>query len=594
MFNLKWIRKPIFWLKHKLSRNQFLIVAGVLVGLTAGMASVILKTIVHYLHRSFTIDLPYNSDRYLVYFLPLIGLVLSVFITHQFFKGKDGRGIVNILNDIAVRSSLVDKTKMYSQIITSGITVGLGGSAGLESPIAVTGSAIGSNFGRIYGLNYKDRTLLLAAGASAGIAGAFNAPVTGIMFAAEVLLAGIGITEFIPLIIASVCGALCTKIIFNENILFHFKSLQHFNYWNVPFYVLLGIFCGLLSMYYASMALRIEHMFLRFKTQPYQRALVGGLLLIGLYFLFPPLMGEGYESVKKLANDEAISVFASSWLGTKLPSSVLIITLFIGIIGLIKVFATSITIFGGGNGGNFAPSLFVGAYVGYFFSSMFNLLGLERQLPVSNFTLVGMAGILSGVMYAPLTGIFLIAEVTGGYELMIPLMIVSVSAYLITRSVHKHSMDNRLMAEKGEIFTDDRDRNLLTSIKMAEFIDSSQETLAPTDSLADLIRIFRINKQERFAVIDDQQILKGIITFDMVRDDVFSNAQPETVLISDHMISPAAVININESLPQIMNKFDSTKSWHLPVVENKVFKGFISKSAILNSYRKQLIIHSGN
>ncbi|MCO4292508.1 chloride channel protein [Solitalea sp. MAHUQ-68] len=593
MFTIKWVRKPIFWLKQKLSRNQFLIFSGIIVGLTAGMASVILKTLVHYLHLSYTIDLPYNSDRILVYFLPLIGLVLCVFITRYFFKGRDGRGLVNILNDIAVRSSLVERTKMYSQIFTSSVTVGLGGSAGLESPIAVTGSAIGSNYGRVYGLNYKDRTLLLAAGAAAGIAGAFNAPVTGIMFAAEVLLAGIGITEFIPLIIASVCGALCTKIIFNENILFQFKSLQVFNYWNVPFYLVLGVFCGLLSIYYASMTEKVEHALSKLNSMPYGKAVVGGLILIGLYFLFPPLMGEGYESIKKLADGDAANVFASSWLGTKFSPSVWIITLFIGVVGLIKVFATSVTIGSGGNGGNFAPSLFVGAYVGYFFSTFFNLLGFDRQLPVSNFTLVGMAGILSGVMYAPLTGIFLIAEVTGGYDLIIPLMIVSVSAYLIARTVHKFSMDTRKLAEKGEIFTDDRDKNLLSAIKMAEFIDNSQQTLKPTDNLAELIRLYRTDKQDRFAVVNEENHLLGIVTFDMVRDEVFNIDDQENVLIGDRMSKPLAIIHINESLHKIMSTFDATKSWYLPVVEDGVFKGFISKSAILNSYRKQLIVHSG-
>ncbi|MND41298.1 H(+)/Cl(-) exchange transporter ClcA [compost metagenome] len=593
MFSIKWLHRPILWLKQKLTRNQFLIFAGIAVGLTAGMASVILKTLVHYLHRFFTIDLPYNSDRYLVYFLPLLGILSCVFITIYFFKGRDGRGIVNILNDIATRSSLVDRTKMYSQIITSSLTIGLGGSAGLESPIAVTGSAIGSNFGKVYGLNYKDRTLLLASGAAAGIAGAFNAPVTGIMFAVEVLLAGIGITEFIPLIIASVCGALCTKIIFNENILFQFKELQEFNYWNVPFYLLLGVFCGLLSIYYAFMSGKIEHAFEKTNSKPYLKAIAGGLILIALYFVFPPLMGEGYESVKKLANQEAIDVFATSWMGTKLPSTVWIVTLFVGIVGLVKVFATSVTISSGGNGGNFAPSLFMGAYVGYFFSSFFNLLGFDRQLPVSNFTLVGMAGILSGVMYAPLTGIFLIAEATGGYDLMIPLMIVSVSAYLIARSTHHYSMDTRKLAEKGEIFTFDRDRNLLTSIKMAEFLDNSQKTLTPDNNLAELVRLFRTNRQERFAIVNEKGELEGMISFDDIRDEIFSHDNQDTLLLKEYMKKPAAVINIYESMESIMHKFDETKTWHLPVVDNGKYKGLVSKSAILNSYRKQLIIHSG-
>lgn len=593
MLKLKWLRLPIHWLKQKLTRNQFLIFAGVAVGLTAGMASVILKTLVHYLHRFFTIDLPYNSDRYLVYFLPLIGILACVWVTIRFFKGNDGRGIVNILNDIAIRSSLVDRTKMYSQVITSSLTVGLGGSAGLESPIAVTGSAIGSNFGKVYGLNYKDRTLLLASGAAAGIAGAFNAPVTGIMFAVEVLLAGIGITEFIPLIIAAVCGALCTKIIFNENILFQFTALQEFNYWNVPFYVLLGIFCGLLSIYFAYMTGKVEHAFEKVKGKPYLKAIIGGLILIAMYFVFPPLMGEGYESVKRLANQEALEVFKTSWMGTKLPATAWIVTLFVGLVGLVKVFATSITISSGGNGGNFAPSLFMGAYVGYFFSSFFNLLGFDRQLPVSNFTLVGMAGILSGVMYAPLTGIFLIAEVTGGYELMIPLMIVSVSAYLIARSVHHYSMDTRKFAEKGQIFTFDRDRNLLTSIKMAEFLDNSQATLTAESNLAQLIRLFRTNRQERFAIVNEDGVLEGMISFDDVREEIFSDGNHENILLKDRMKSPAAIINIYESMESIMQKFDETKTWYLPVVDNGKYKGLISKSAILNSYRKQLIIHSG-
>ncbi|SMO32562.1 chloride channel protein, CIC family [Solitalea koreensis] len=568
-----------------------MVLSGILVGLTAGMASVILKTIVHYIHRIYLYDFPFNAGKIGIYFLPLIGILITVFIVQYFFKGNDGRGIANILYDIARRSSLVDKIKMYSQVITSGITVGFGGSSGLEGPIAVTGSAIGSNFARSYGLNYKDRTLLVAAGGAAGIAGAFNAPITGVMFAMEVLLVGVAISEFIPLIIAAVCGALCTKVIFNEEILFHFKSLKEFSYYNVFFYVLLGVFCGFLSVYFARATHFVEHFFEQMGTRYYKKALIGGLLLAVLCFLFPPLQGDGYESVKLLASNNATALLNGSvWSLNGVSTNFLL--LFVLLVGLVKVFATSLTLASGGNGGTFAPALFTGAFAGNFFASLFNLVGLDKQLPIANFTLVGMAGMLSGVMYAPLTGIFLIAEITGGYDLILPLMIVSVSSYVIAHSIEPFSMDTKIMATSGDIFSSDYDANILNTIRQAEFVETEFLQIEPVASIAALLALFGKSNASMIAVIDDGDF-KGWITFDDVRSYMFDQEKQTNKTVADIMRPPRFFVNATDSLHSIMEKFDSSGLWYLPVLDQTNLIGFISKSDILHNYRKELARHSG-
>ncbi len=445
----KFYAISINWLKGRLNPRQFLVFSSIMVGLTAGIAAVLLKTAVHYIHLAITFD--YNVKHQYVFYIafPTVGILLTVWFVQKVLKGKLGKGLANILYSISKKSSYLPKEQMYTHVVTSALTVGFGGSAGLESPMVTTGAAIGSNYSRTYEIDYKDRTLLLACGAAAGISAAFNSPITGVLFALEVLLVDVRISAFIPLIIAAATGGLLSKIILNENILLSFQLKQPFNYYNVPFYIILGLLSGFVSLYYARIFLKIEGLLKIIRINVYGRAIIGGAVLAVLILFLPSLFGEGYDSIKILSDLNPERLFEHSFIADHISSSWIFLLLIV-LTMIFKIVAVAFTLGSGGNGGNFAPSLFVGAYMGFAFASIINLLGIA-DAPVSNFMLVSMAGILSGVFYAPLTGIFLIAEITGGYELMIPLMIVSTISFLVVNYYEPNSMDTKKLARRGQI-----------------------------------------------------------------------------------------------------------------------------------------------
>lgn len=574
------------WLNNKLSHNQFLILSGILVGCSAGLAGVILKSLVHYIHFLITSKVHF-TDQILFYGLfPFLGITFTTLIVIYFFKGQDRKGIPAILYEIARNSSFVSSVKMYSQIVQSAVTVGLGGSAGLESPIAVTGSAIGSNFAQTYKLSYKDRTLLLAAGASAGIAAAFNAPIAGVMFAFEILLTGVVFTDFIPLVVAAVCGSLLSRIILNEEVLFKFKARHDFNYHNIPYYLILGIVCGLYSRYFIVIAQKVEHFFHQLKLSKIQKAIIGGVILSILCLLLPPLFGEGYESIKSFTNGDINHIIEHSFFGY-IGYKEWVVVSFLGLVCLLKAVATPVTLYSGGNGGNFAPSLFAGGTLGYLFAIICSLAGI-RDVPAINLIIVGMAGVMSGVLYAPLTAIFLIAESSSGYDLFIPLMIVCVISFLIGKWFSPISPDLKKLADEGKIFTREHDKNLLLLINVEELIEKNALTLNVKSTFKDLLEVVKHGKRNIIAVLDEGE-LAGIVYLDDLRPILFNPEFQADTDIHTFMKIPVQVINNHEDMVSIINKFDETSTWVLPVVDDQnQFLGFISKSAALNKYRQLL------
>ncbi len=575
----------LHWLKNRLSRNQFLILSGILVGCTAGLAGVILKTIVHNIHHFITYDVHFEYQIIFYILFPFLGIVLTAFIVIALFKGQDRKGIGAILYEIAQNSSIVSNVKMYSQVIQSAVTVGLGGSAGIESPIAVTGAAIGSNYARTYRLSYKERTLLLAAGATAGIASAFNAPIAGIMFAFEILLTGVVFTDFIPLVVAAVCGSLLSRILLQEDVLFRFYTREPFNYRNVPYYLILGIITGLYARYFVVVSQRVEHFINGLQLTRLRKAMFGGAVLSLLCVLFPPLFGEGYDTVKDFTNGNVNAVIHNSFFRYFEIGDWTVIV-FLILVCLLKAFATSFTIFSGGNGGNFAPSLFAGGSVGFLFAVICRNLGFS-EVPVTNLILVGMAGAMSGVLYAPLTAIFLIAESSFGYDLFIPLMIVAVISYLIAKWFAPISPELKTLAEQGKIFTHQHDSNLLSSLQTRDFIDFDSQTIHENSSLQELYDLISSGRKNNFAVVNDAHQLKGILTLDDIRPYLFN--ENEKLNISKLLKVPAAVVMLNDKPVKIIQMFDDTSTWNLPVVdEENRFIGFISKSALLTSYRQLL------
>ncbi len=574
----------IGYLRTRLSRPQLIMVIASLTGFTSGLIAVLLKTLVHYVQHWIK-EIPVSFLGYLLF--PALGLLITVFLVRHFFNGQIEKGIAMVLKAIARKSSFIPLKHTYLHVITSSVTVGLGGSVGLEAPIVATGSAVGSNLARISDLNYQERTLIIACGAAAGIAAVFNAPIAGVIFAVEVLLAETIVSYFIPLIISSVIGVLCSKIILQEASLFNFVLKQSFDYRNVPFYIMLGVLAGFVSRYYAILFKGTERGINRWNMNAYWKAVIGGLLLFGIYFVLPPLFGEGYESVKLVASGSLHSFEDPTTLFSLLGAHWGII-LFTALIVLFKPIAAGITIGSGGNGGNFAPSLFVGSYLGFFFSKLVNSIPLVK-IPESNFSLVGMAGVLSGVMYSPLTAIFLIAEITNGYELFIPLMIVSSISFFIVKSYEPFSMEIKKLAMEGQIFTHKKEKNILTSIDLADMLQENYATISMDKKLKDLVEIIKQSDKNIFAVLDGKGRFAGIIELNDIKQRIFQPEQFDKISIRSLMKKPPAVLQKDQDMHTVMEKFDIAQSWYLPVLDNeKKFIGFISKTKLFNKYREIL------
>ncbi len=575
-------------LHRRLTQRQLLILVSVYIGLAAGLAAVALKTFVHFIRSLLVHDDGSKTPYIWITLFPMVGILLSIWFVQKFLKGELNKGTAYILYVIAKKSSFVPRINIFSHIVTSGLTIGFGGSAGLEGPIVGTGSAIGSNIARSFRFSYRDRTLLLACGAAAGVGAAFNAPVAGVMFAIEVLLVDFTIPAFAPLIIAAATGSLASRIVLDERILLSFSLRQNFNYHNVPYYILLGLLTGGVSFYYAQAMQWVEEIFhQRLKwLGNYGKGIAGGFMLALLIGLFPTLLGEGYESIRTVAEEHPEALLQHSLLNPWSENESLVL-LFVGIVALVKVFATSVTLQSGGNGGNFAPSLFTGAYTGFFFARLMNMSHLTN-LPEANFMLVGMAGVLSGVFYTPLTAIFLIAEITGGYQLMTPLMIVSALSYALVRRADPHPPDLRALIRLGRVLSHDKDKNVLNFLETSQLIETGFDALPPEASLRDLANVIAHSHRNLFPVISKEGDFLGVITLDDVREMMFRVEWYDQIKVRELMRPPPVLVEISEEMDMVMQKFDATGAWNLPVVEEGKYIGFISKSGVFNKYRAHL------
>jgi len=579
----------LVWSHDKLTNKQFIFLSSVLVGISSAFAVILLKTFAHWVFRFatyVTIHANFFKLGVLKVMLPVIGIVLTVFVIKKFLGGSLEKGTSQILFTVAKKASIIPKKQMYAQIVTSSLTVGLGGSAGLESPIVITGAAFGSNYAQKYNLNYKDRTLLIGCGVAAGIAAAFNAPIAGVLFAVEVLLVDVSISAFTPIMIAAATGALVSTIALDETILLNFTSKQTFNYHNIPYYIFLGIVTGFIAVFYSRNFQRTEHFFGHIRLSPYKKAFFGASILALLIFIFPTLFGEGYESIKTLSESDPGQLLENTLFSGFRNNSWALLA-FVGCSLMLKAFATGITLGSGGNGGNFAPALFLGSYVGFFFSKFLNLTGLTK-LPISNFTMVGMAGILSGLFHAPLTAIFLIAEITGGYGLMIPLMIVSSISFAISKRFEKHSLDVKSLAKKGHAFTSNKDSNVLSTLDTNAIIQTDYLTISPDENLEKLVDLISHSNQVIFPVVNKEKELLGIVHFNDIREIIFNPYRVKYTLVKEIMVQPVEVVNPINSMETVMNKFETSKKAFLPVLNDGKYYGFISKSVALEAYRTKL------
>lgn len=563
-----------------------LILSG-LIGIFSGLAAVILKVSVHTIQQILTedFDQKYANFFYIIY--PLVGISLAYYIGKYVLKDSGGHAISDLLYNISKKSSLIPKVKMYSKVITSAITVGFGGSVGLEAPILVTGSAIGSNFGNLMHLNAKKRTLLIGCGAAGAISAIFGAPIGGVIFAIEVILMEVSVGSFIPLLIASVTGSITSMILLKEDVMFSFNLSDSFLAAHMPYYLLLGVSAGLISLYFSRSVIRIEGMLDQF-GRPILKLLLGGALLGLIVFIFPPIYGEGYEVLNTLIKESPQRILDNSLFFSEFDKSYFII-IFLCMIILIKPIAAAITVGIGGSGGIFAPSLFVGGIVGFVFAYSANLLGFPIPLPVAHFALVGMCGVMSGVQHAPLSAIFLIAEITGGYELFVPLMLVSAISFVTTTYFDKDSLYIKLLNKAGRFLPETKDEQVLDLIEIGKIMEDDLLPILPDASLKDLCGLVKLSKRNIFPVVNDQGILTGIITLDDIRNIMFDPIKQETTIVSQLMHSPPELIFLNENMQKVMEKFDRSGAWNLPVVKDGIYLGFISKSRIFNAYRKRLI-----
>ncbi|PZX94931.1 chloride channel protein [Flavobacterium aquariorum] len=572
--------------QEKLTDKQFIFLSSILIGITSAFAVIFLKSFAHSVYSFATYVNGVLKLSFINSILPVIGILLTVFVVKKVLGDTLEKGTSQILYIVARKASIIPKKQMYAQIITSSLTVGLGGSAGLESPIVITGAAFGSNFAQQFKLSYQQRTLLIGCGVAAGIAAAFDAPIAGVLFAIEVLLVDVTISAFTPIMIAAATGTLVSTIVLNENILLAFRQQETFDYHNIPLYVLLGLFTGLISVFYARNFLKTEHFFSHLKLGTYEKAIFGASILGLMIFIFPTLFGEGYQSIKTLADKDPQNLLTNT-LFSDYSNNSWVLLAFVGFSMLLKAFASGITLGSGGNGGNFAPSLFLGSYAGYFFSKFLNLSGLTN-LPVSNFTLVGMAGILSGLFHAPLTAIFLIAEITGGYDLMIPLMIVASVSFAVSKRFEKHSLDVKNLARKGNVFTSNKDTNILCTLDIEDLVRTDYLTIEANQNLEQLIDLLAHSDQVIFGVVNKQNDLEGLVYFNDIREIIFDEVKVKSNLVEDIMTQPCQTVHLFDSMGTVMNKFEKSEKVFLPVLKNGKYYGFITKSDALEAYRNKL------
>ncbi len=579
--------KFLIWrIKHLSTKNFILLLSG-LIGIVSGFAAVILKVTVLTIQTFLTGDFAIEYAHFLYLSYPLIGIVLAVGISRFVFKEKLNHGITNILYTISRRSSIVKKARMYSTLITSAITVGFGGSVGLESPIVVTGSAIGSNMAQLMHLNYKKRTLLIGCGAAGAISAIFNSPVAGVIFSIEVILAEVSIAAFIPLLIASVFGSLVSLILVGDDILFSFQLTDPFTAYDVPYYIVLGIICGLISVYFVRVTYYIERKMVRLRND-FGRAMVGGVCLGLIIFIFPPIYGEGYEAIKLLVSGHGFEILHNSLFFNRIDNYLMLGLFIFGVI-LIKPVASALTIGAGGSGGIFGPSLFIGGMTGFLVSKLMNLLPFQYDLSSSNFTLVGMCGLMSGIQGAPLTAIFLIAEITSGYTLFVPLMLVSAISYVTYSYFEKYSFYTKHLIQKGDLIPHDKDKQVLNLIHLKKIVETDLLTIHPEASLDDLVDLVRVSRRNIFPVVDEHQALLGVITLDDIREKMFDEESRKNIIIKSLMQAAPERVSSNENMQSVMNKFEKTGAWNLPVIDDNKYVGFVSKSRIFNAYRKRLI-----
>ena len=581
----------IIWRERHISEKHLVLLLSFFVGAFSAAAAALLKSFIHFIQWFVESQLIAGGHTWWYLITPIIGITFSALFVKYIVRDDISHGITKILYAISQRKSIIKPHNMWSSIVGSGLTIGFGGSVGAEAPIVLTGAAIGSNLAKAFRLDQKTMMLMIGCGAAGAIGGIFKAPIAGLVFTLEVLMMDLTMTSVAPLLISSVTATAISYIATGAEPMFPLDINEPFLINRIPWYLVLGVVCGFVSLYFTRGMNKLEQWMKHAVRSTGSKIVVGGLTLSILIFLFPPLYGEGYDVIRQLINGDSLSAMQYSplangqWLTAN--GQWLIIAYFAAII-LLKIVASVATNGGGGVGGIFAPSLFMGALVGFITARIMNISGLT--VPETNFALVGMAGLMSGVMHAPLTGIFLIAELTGGYHLFMPLMIVSVISYLTIMLFEPHSLYAMRLAQKGELLTHNKDRNVLTLLKMDSVLETDFTAILPEMTLGELVKVISESHRNIFPVIDKNGKLQGILLLDEVRNIMFQPRLYKRFTVGQLMTSPPAVLRFDLPMEKVMEIFEDTGAWNLPVVDqDRRYLGFVSKSKIFNSYRHVLV-----
>ena len=586
-------QRLLAWRGKNIKDKHFVLILSFVVGILTALAASLLKFLIEYIKHFLTENFDSTGVNWLYLVYPVIGILLTGLFIRNVVRDDISHGVTKILYAISRRQSRIKRHNTWSSLFASAITIGFGGSVGAEAPIVLTGSAIGSNLGSAFKMEHRTLMLLVGCGAAGAVAGIFKAPIAGLVFTLEVLMIDLTMGSLLPLLVSSVTAATVAYILHGTEAMFEFHMDEPFLMERIPAVLLLGILCGLVSLYFTRTMNRIEGVFRRY-SNPYIKLMIGGAMLSILIFLFPSLYGEGYDVIHMLLNGTS----AVDW-DKVMDNSIFygygnLLLVYLSLVILFKVFATSATNGGGGCGGTFAPSLFLGCITGFVFAHFCNGYALapviSDGLPEKNFALLGMAGLMSGVMHAPLTGIFLIAELTGGYDLFLPLMMVSVSAYLTIMIFEPHSIYSMRLAQKGELLTHNKDKSVLTLMDIESVVETDFQKVQPNHDLGEMVRVISKAKRNMFPVVDIRGVLLGIVILDDIRHIMFRQELYHRFTVGSFMVVPPACINMEDSMEEVMRKFDETKAWNLPVIDaDGKYKGFLSKSRILNTYRQMLV-----
>jgi chloride channel protein, CIC family len=564
--------------------KRLVLVLSFVIGIVSGLAAVFLKNVVFFTHDLITHGFVFDDSNYLYLAFPFIGIMLTVLFAKYIIRDNISHGVSRILYAISRKHGRIESHNMYSSIIGSTLTVGFGGSVGLEAPIVLTGSSIGSYLGRLFRLNHKTVMILIGAGATGAIAAIFKAPVAAVIFSLEVLMIDLTMGALIPLLIASATGASVSYLLMGSGVLFSFDLVDGFYIRHLPYYIGLGLFTGIVSLYFTQTTLAIEELFKKVKYRSL-KVVLGGVALGLLIFILPSLYGEGYEFLQLLINNEVDGLVNEDVLNAS--SSTTHILIFLGLIVLFKVVAMAVTTGSGGVGGIFAPSLFVGGVLGILYARIVNLIP-GAVIPEKNMALVGMSGVMAGVMHAPLTGIFLIAEITGGYELFTPLIITATISYLTIMYFEPHSIYTKRLAERGELFTHHKDKSVLQMMNVKSHLETNFKTIDQNCNLGELVKVIAESERNIIPVVDNDNNFYGLVFVNDIRNIMFNQELYNKINVANIMYMPDPVVSLDESMEDVARKFQETGHYNLPVINGGKYLGFVSRARIFSTYQKLL------